>query len=156
MDTGNDARRCDEDQLAQFSWAKDVPAPVDADGKLVPLRTEKLYTDGGEEFSVDGIIYLLDERGWAARGVSKHSKRLCSHDLRFLHIAKPDSWERLLEDLDGAYKDEDFYSIACAYAGNERDACGDCKLRGSRGRCTRGMLEDIASRIRKLREEDDG
>ena len=78
---------------------------MDADGRLVQLSTEKLYTDGGEEFSVYGIIYLLDERVWAARGVSKHSKRLCSHDLRFLHIAKPDSWEQLERDATLAPRD---------------------------------------------------
>ena len=127
MGTSNDTRREVSHQLAQPSWAKDVPAPVDADGRLVPLCTEKLYTDGGEEFSVDGIIYLLDERGWAASGVSKHSKRLCSHDLRFLHVASPDSWEKLEEDLD-----------RCIEA--------DCISHG-----TSLVLEDIKQRIRKLR-----
>ena len=50
---------------------------------------------------------------------------------------------------------EEFYSMACAYVNSRGNTCGDCKLRASCGRCTRGMLEDIESRVRKLREEDD-
>ena len=149
----NDARRCDEDQLAQFSWAKDVPAPVDADGKLVPLRTEKLYTDGGEGFSVDGIIYLLDERGWAARGVNKHSKRLCSHDLRFLHIAKPDSWERLLDDLDNVTEGEGIAECLYMHRNGLDIQCSGCRLEDFESDldCSRLSYADIAARIRKLR-----
>lgn len=144
-----------EDQLARLSWAQDVPAPLDADGKPVPLCTEKLYTGGGEEFSVDGITYLLDERGWAARGASKHSKRICAHDLRFLHLAPPDSWEKLLEDLKRA--PEDTYSqfqAPCYYAADGPLVdCDGCRFGDSEKPCVGMAFHDIADRIRKLRGE---
>ena len=93
MDTGNDARRCDEDQLAQLSWAKGVPAPVDADGNLVPLRTRELYTDRGELVRVTSICFNFV--WWYVHAVG--SDVLLR--IKDLHISKPDSWEQLERDV---------------------------------------------------------
>lgn len=92
---GEAAAICDEceDELARLAWAKDVPVPVDADGNVVPLDTEKLYTDDGEMVRVDSICH--GARLW-------HVKRMHSDKtywLDSLHLCRPDSWERLEEDV---------------------------------------------------------
>lgn len=131
-----------EDKL---SWATDVPAPTDADGRLVPLSVTSLFSNAGKMVTVEEITF--DGCWWYAKCLETTRLRLS----RF-HLYKPDSWERLLEDLERSTESGDeFDSIACAYVNNSGNTCGDCKLRGSCGRCTKGMLEDIASRIRKLR-----
>lgn len=117
---------------------------MSADGEIVPLLTKKLYAGNGEALDVEFIGF--DDR-WV---VTFDRKDLFNLDWFYLY--KPDSWERLLEDLERSTESGDeFDSIACAYVNNSGNTCGDCKLRGSCGRCTKGMLEDIASRIRKLR-----
>ena len=127
-----------------LSWAAGVPAPKDADGKVVPLDVRELYTDAGERVTVEEITF--DGCWWYVKCLETTRLRL-SH----FHL-EHDSWERLLEDLERPTESGDkFYSMACAYVNNSGNTCGDCKLRGSCGRCTKGMLEDIASRIRKLR-----
>lgn len=72
-----------------------------------------------------------------------------------------DSFDNLEEDLDRAvhYEDdeneEEFGSMACAYANRSGDMCGDCKFFNPYVRnCTNQMLEDIASRIRNLRGDN--
>lgn len=92
---------CDEceDELGALSWAKGVPVPVDADGNVVPLDTEKLYTDDGEMVRVDSICH--GARLW-------HVKRMHSDKtywLDSLHLRRPDSWERLEEDVNLGCRD---------------------------------------------------
>ena len=134
-----------EDQLARLSWAKGVPAPMDADGEIVSLSVSELFADDGKKVCVDEIIF--DGCWWYVKCLETSRLRLCR-----LHLSKHDSWERLLKDLERSTESGDkFYSMACAYVNNSGNTCGDCKFRGSCGWCTKGILEDIASRIRKLR-----
>lgn len=98
---GEAAAICDEceDELWALSWAKGVPVPVDADGNVVPLDTEKLYTDDGEMVRVDSICH--GARLW-------HVKRMHSDKtywLDSLHLRRPDSWERLEEDVNLGCRD---------------------------------------------------
>lgn len=98
---GEAAAICDEceDELGALSWAKGVPVPVDADGNVVPLDTEKLYTDDGEMVRVDSISH--GARLW-------HVKRMHSDKtywLDSLHLRRPDSWERLEEDVNLGCRD---------------------------------------------------
>lgn len=79
-----------EDQLARLSWAKDVPAPVDRDGKLVPLGVKKLYAGDGEALDVEFI-------GFNGRWVVKFD-RANLFNLDWFRLSKPDSWESLEED----------------------------------------------------------
>lgn len=127
MGTSNDTGREVAHQLAQFSWAKDVPAPVDADGETVPLRTDTLYTHDGDRFCVEGIRYTRDKSYWSVFGHHENPTIYSAYNLRCLHLTKPDSWEKLEEDLD-----------RCIEA--------DCISHG-----TSLVLEDIKQRIRKLR-----
>lgn len=76
-----------EDNL---SWALDVPAPMSADGEIVPLLTKKLYAGNGEALDVEFIGF--DDR-WV---VTFDRKDLFNLDWFYLY--KPDSWESLEED----------------------------------------------------------
>lgn len=75
-----------------------------------------------------------------------------------------DSFEKLEDDLDRAvhYEDDEneekFPTMACAYtkhSGGSGDMCLNCKFYdGPFKFCTHRMLEDVSSRISKLRSED--
>lgn len=88
-----------EDELARLSWAEGVSVPKDADGMVVPLDTEKLYTDKGEMVRVESICY--GGRLWHVRRM--HSDK--TYWLDSLHLAPQDSWERLKEDLNLGCRD---------------------------------------------------
>ena len=53
-----------EDELARVSWAKDVPAPVDADGNVVPLTTKVMYDDDGDRLSVASFTFYVEGGFW--------------------------------------------------------------------------------------------
>lgn len=88
-----------EVQLSLLAWARGVTLPRDADGEVVPLNTKKLYTDDGEMIRVDSICH--GARLW-------HVKRMHSDKtywLDSLHLCRPDSWERLEEDVNLGCRD---------------------------------------------------
>lgn len=137
-----DVRECD-DELASPSWADGVHAPVDADGEVVPLNTYELYTDDGETVNVGSILY--NRYSWYVR--SPGSGGLYSLDT--LHRTKPDSWEKLEEDLDRCIEG----SNSCRYFSSELD-CHKCARPDSDTcGCTASVFKSIKDRIRKLRGE---
>lgn len=73
------------------SWLDNVPAPVDADGEIVPLRVKKLYASDCEALDVELI-------GFDGRWVVKFDDRNGLFNLDWFHLYNPDSWERLEED----------------------------------------------------------
>ena len=91
---GEAAAICDEceDELATLLWAKGVPAPRDADGEVVPLTTKAMYGEGGREH--DGADrWCVNFVFYGASNVSD------------FHLHRPDSWERLEEDLNLGCRD---------------------------------------------------
>lgn len=98
---GEAAAICDEceDELATLLWAKDVPAPRDADGEVVPLTTEVMFTDKGEMIRVGSICY--GARLWYVKKMQSNK----TYWLDSLHLHRPDSWERLEEDALKAPRD---------------------------------------------------
>lgn len=122
-----------EDQLARLSWAKGVPAPMDADGRLVPLSTETLYTNDGERVTVEEVIF--DGTWWYVRCSDTSRLRL----LR-LHLAQPDSWERL---------EEDAQKTTCGYFGRS-GLCVGCPALAISKMCNVAKSEDIVRRAKAL------
>lgn len=109
-------RECEE-ELARLSWAKDVPAPVDADGEVVPLGTEELYTDEGEMVCVWSICF--NRYFWHVRRLGDGRP----YRLDRLHRTERDSWallKRVLTNPEGDAKE----CIRRAKAPAERDAKG--------------------------------
>lgn len=100
---GETATICDEceDELARLSWADGVPAPVDADGTVVPLDTKVMYTHMGKKIEL-GEFYLLHSvfrEGFVWRAIRHDDHGIEDLKLDFLHLRRPDSWERLEEDV---------------------------------------------------------
>lgn len=86
-----------EEELAQLAWAKGVPAPVDADGNVVPLTTGVMYF-GDSPRDVIGFHYNADN-GWELYTTTLYTL------LSTFNLRRPDSWERLEEDSKLAPRD---------------------------------------------------
>ncbi len=132
-----------------------IELPKDAEGREIPLDTEVLYAWDGRIRKV--IKWILDPNkyvGWVVR--VKTSKFEMNARPEFLYLTPPDTWEKLLEDLDrGA--DADF-AFPCAYFDKSGSDCESCiinKRTDWRTSCDRVAMSEIASRIRKLRGEGD-
>lgn len=128
-----------EDELAQLSWTEGVPAPVDADGKLVHLSTDMLYTRYYSRFCVEEIGYSREKSDWIVYGHREHPTRYNAYSLRDLHLSKPDSWERL---------EEDARNTTCEYFGCDVNTCDACP--GNDVGCTNAIIEDVIRRAKAL------
>lgn len=131
----------------------EVPLPKDHEGREIPLDTMVLYDAKGVEMHVSSYHYRWDvlglHSGWNVN--SEDAVGQCwRHSADDLYLNRPDSWERLLEDLDeGANHSE--YS-PCFYFRKDMCDCSLCKA-DRYSSCDQPAFKDIASRIRKLRGE---
>ena len=136
------------------NWYDDVPAPVDRDGNVVPLATRTLYCGDGREVEA-GEIALVDSKlsgGLVWRVRTPGGVALV---LDLLHLATPDSWERLADDLERY----DENKVTCEYFDMTLDGtCDGCRARRcNRLSCIASALDDVARRVAALREaERDG
>ena len=103
-----------------------IKLPVDAAGKEVPLDTKWLYDKDGVKRDVFRYLYSPDSKEWEVRIIGSSAKCMCTYTPESFAVDPPDSWEKLLEDLDETVK-------------NERNPICKC------------AIKDIADRIRKLR-----
>ena len=127
-----------EEELENLSWAKDAPVPRDADGKIVPLGTEKLYTDDGEMVRVDSICH--GARPWRVKRMQSDK----TYWLDSLHLHRPDSWERL---------EEDAAKGICDYF--DHSSCLKCPGFNHAGHsCDKARAQDIVRRAKALAERD--
>lgn len=128
-----------------------VELPKDADGREIPLDTVALYDDSGNVHSVLRFIYTTDfnlSDKWINSWIAVVDDYKVAKPEQ-MHLTKPDSLEKLLEDLDrGAGKPG---CEACAYLGWLDQSCVSCVTEDDDTTCERTALRDIASRIRKLR-----
>lgn len=123
-----------------------VELPKDAEGREIPLDTECLYTCNGEKQEVISFMYYRRKDIWEIETDTHIVNSI------YLYITPPDSWEKLLEDLDAA--GDARHQEACAYFNRDKDVycCTSCP--GGKDGCVLIAMRDIASRIRKLRGED--
>lgn len=130
-----------------------VELPKDAEGREIPLDTEILYDENGNEYEVYYYKYsvrrTIPRRKWQVVIMD-----YIVHDVSDLYLTPPDSWEKLDEDLHAVEVCGDSPELedpVCAYAHNIGKKCAECKLYA--GDCTVNMCKDIVSRIHKLRGE---
>lgn len=143
------------DKANFLSWAEGVPAPVDRDGNVVPLVTRMLYDETGRKFAVSEIALVNFMIGEGQTWRVKRPNGLAMM-LDRCHLERPDSWERLLKDLDRAADTNGAFRDACYYLTGDVDTeCVNCKSYQNGKWCTQTMTADIARRIRELREADD-
>lgn len=128
-----------------------IELPKDADGREIPLDTVALYDDDGNVYSIRRFIYTndfdLNDKWMNSWYVVTDDYKTAKSEL--MHLTKPDSWEKLEEDLDRCIEE----SNLCMYYNQNLD-CNNCTISGNESRgCTSIALEDIKRRIRKLRGE---
>lgn len=125
-----------------------IELPKDAEDREIPLDTEVLYDKEGKRREVDWYTFYPDKDRWDV--VFEDScVRFSPH---YLSLTPPDSWEKLLEDLDAA--GDARHQGVCDYFNRDKDeyCCKSCP--GCEDDCNQTAMRDIASRIRKLRGED--
>ena len=134
-----------EDELARLTWAEGIPAPVDADGEVVPLTTKVMYDDGGEELTVRLICYRQSDGGWVAE-LCRPCAAIMDTLIKF-HLSRPDSWERLEEDV----KQFENGGTSCSYFNGKASNCNGCKSPCPIGGDCRGAVAgDIFRRAKAL------
>ena len=124
------------------NWYDNIPAPVDANGELVPLDTRELVFDG-ERREVYCFIYSIGRGSW-----NVGFKRSCGAALNACTL--PDSWERL---------EKDSRSGLCEYFGmDDAPECKGCPAYGVRlsTGCSSVMARDIIRRAKALAGVTDG
>ena len=138
---------CDEceDELARLAWAVGVPAPLDANGRTVPLDTRELVYKGETRY-VYNIAFIPTGSVWSALLVGVTDRA------RLSACALPDSWEEMEEDLDRGVGALDYE--VCAYFRKTPCECPSC-IAGKSRSCEQVFMRDVASRIRKLRGADE-
>lgn len=129
-----------------------VELPKDAEGREIPLDTVALYDDDGNVHSIRRFIYTndfdLNDKWMNSWYVVTDDYKTAKSEL--MHLTKPDSWEKLEDDLDRCIEE----SNLCMYYNQNLD-CNNCTISGNESRgCTSIALEDIKKRIRMLRGED--
>lgn len=129
-----------------------IQLPKDADGREIPLDTKVLYGSGGTARNIVYWVYTVDsdlEKEWGNcwRAVTDAGRKL---DAELMYLTEPDSWEKLLEDLNEGANHSEYSS--CFYFRKAECDCSSCKA-DRYSDCDQPVFKDIASRIRKLRGE---
>lgn len=129
-----------------------IELPKDAEGREIPLDTVALYDDSGNVYSIRRFIYTndfdLNDKWMNSWYVVTDDYKTAKSEL--MHLTKPDSWEKLEDDLDRCIEE----SNLCMYYNQNLD-CSNCTISGNESRgCTSIALEDIKKRIRMLRGVD--
>lgn len=141
-----------EVQLARLAWADGVPAPVDADGTVVPLDTKVMYTHTGKkiELSEFDLFHSVLSGGFVWRAIRNTGHGVNDLRLSCLHLRRPDTWEKLEEDVD-RYDDE---SSVCAYYNRPTGECIGCPAIDAKICDKEVVIRDVMRRAKALAERD--
>lgn len=137
-----------ENELESLSWAEGIPAPVDADGNVVPLTTKVMYGDDGREYKGSSYRSFIwsRERGQWYFGIAEGSREVAS-----LHLRRPDSWEKLEKDVSKTAGED-----ICGYFGIvlSEPCSAECPASGAHDSCAVTAVRDVMRRAKALAERD--
>ena len=134
-----------------------VELPKDAEGREIPLDVEFLYNANGESVKPYSFTFRrYDGFGWDMHLVGVQNS---VYDPKNFYLTPPDSWEKLLDDLDRALSTpgpDTYASITCGYFDSANMDCAECERKHDicRETCNDAAWLDITARIDKLRRED--
>lgn len=133
-----------------------VELPKDAEGREIPLDTTVLYDKNDKEIVVSRYQYY-PRVGYGYWNITSVRNKYYRADE--VYLTKPDTLEKLLDDLDNAAKGGD--NAECLYMRREDievgEQCSGCRLYNTDdvfSDCSYLAYADIAARIRKLRGEE--
>ncbi len=136
-----------------------IALPKDAEGRDIPLDTKVLYDKDNTKLTVRSFDFKSDgyNNGWTVFCTLSPNFMAQPYGSQELHLHRPDSWKRLLDDLDNAVKGGD--NAECCYMRREGievgTQCHGCRLyeqgEDNFTECSYLAYADIAARIRKLR-----
>lgn len=127
-----------------------IELPKDAEGREIPLDTNALYlVKDGLKQNVERFTFELKDAEWS---VETNIAIYDTEDFSLTQPGRPDSWEKLEEDLSEA--GDARYQEACAYFHRDKDEDGCISCPGGEDGCARIAMRDILARIHKLRGED--
>lgn len=128
------------------NWYDGVPTPVDKDGNVVPLTTRRLYDGEGHEHEVREIILVNSKLSGGLVWLVKDSDGPIL-TLSLLHIERPDTWERLEEDIESMSRG----ASACNYFGHGQDIfCSACPVKNLEKPCFVKVARDVFRRSKAL------
>lgn len=131
-----------------------IELPRDAAGREIPLDTKVLYDKDRERIDVSRYQYYpaVGSGYWNIKSV-----RNKFYQADKVHLAPPDSWKRLLDDLDNAAEkasNSPYLTPCCAWFNGDGRGCTGCPADESPGdSCNVQLVKNIAARIRRLRGE---
>lgn len=141
-----------------------IELPKDAEGREIPLDTEIVYSREGNKFCISHIEFSPLCKEWTLRVVGIDGKVfrkwvLYPWQAYIEEPAKPDSLDKLLDDMERAIHSPDpdtYASITCGYFDSANMDCAECERKHDicRETCNDAAWLDIAARIDKLRRED--
>lgn len=131
-------------EIGRYAWAHGVPAPVDTDGRVVPVTMRVMYTGEGEMVDVERITFNGSSwHAWDSGGVYR---------LGTLHLNRPDSWEKLEEGIRKAA-----HGGSCGYFDKADKPCREgvvCPADCVPDKCAVVALRDVMRRAKALAERD--
>lgn len=138
-----------------------IQLPRDAEGREIPRNTEVMYDINGKKVHITSFTYKCDVHSlwsqWKVFSPDIKGEKEGMLPADSLYLTPPDSWEKLEEDIRRIGTDD--CTWFCGYANENpvENACPDsCKFfKGDEITCRKKLADDILSRIRKLRGEDD-
>lgn len=133
-------------------WYDNIPAPMDANDREIPLDTKVLYNKDGNEFFVDRAMYMRVAEDWwffGHFGSHTDTHQILDSDL---YLTPSDSLEKLERDLRLMLRG----SCACSYFGKGASAdCDGCPAdNDAEGSCLNEVARDILRRAKELAERD--
>lgn len=123
------------------NWYDNIPAPVDSNGRVVPLDIKELVYNG-ETRNVYGLAYSTRLASWRVAFMDENVTNLSSCTLL-------DSWERLEEDIQKVAENE-----VCSYFDKSGKPCDDCPAHRTQDSCLSVALNDVMRRTKALAWKD--